>query len=68
MKLEKSKYRAERDWVNPVISQGFNAVVITQVSTVSYERMDASVEFQTVLGEKFWPAARPQVEKARRRI
>ena len=53
---------------NPVISQGFGMVAITAVPVGPYETILALDGLRTVLGEKFWPDARPQVKKARRRI
>jgi hypothetical protein len=53
--------------MNPVISQGFDLVVLNSVAVGFYERKKFCL-IADFLGEKFWPDARPQVEKAQRRI
>jgi hypothetical protein len=57
-----------RSLVSPDISLGFDAFIITQVSAWFFDRIETHLLLQTVLGEKFWPTARPQVKKARKRI
>ncbi len=54
--------------LNPDISQSFDGRAVTSRPEMGYEPIRLFVQLQAVLGEKFWPAARPQVKKDRNRI
>jgi hypothetical protein len=46
----------------------FHRVLTNDLLNLAFEDNTAPSQIEVVLGEKFWPTARPQVKKARRRI